>query len=132
MARSILLIDDDPAFLRWLDAQLRQEGFRVCSVSNGALAMDVLKRERIHLVITDMRMPFVDGYDVIYLLKELYPETPIVLTTGNPVNERVRRALQFEGVALLAKPLAPAALREAIVALVPEFFEIPPAQQSAA
>jgi CheY-like chemotaxis protein len=129
--KTILAIDDDPTFLRWLDLQLQTEGFNVLTASSGLDAINMIKQSSVQLVITDMRMPVVDGYDVIYALKELYPETPIILTTSNTVNERVRSALRFEGVGLLRKPLTIASLENAIRDLAPSLLKAPP-QQSAA
>lgn len=117
MQPAVLVIDDDPSFLRLLEHELTTEGFQVFTATTGSQGMELLKGRPVSLVVTDMRMPFVDGFDVIYALKEQYPTLPILLTTASPVNERVRKALRFESVAFLSKPFQLPQFREAVASL---------------
>jgi CheY-like chemotaxis protein len=104
MKRSVLVIDDDETFLQLMKETLTAEGFKVQTAGSGQEGLELLKHHHVQLVITDMRMPIVDGYDVISSIKELYATIPIILTTANPVNDRVRKALQIERVLLMRKP----------------------------
>ena len=131
MNYSILVIDDDMSFLRWMDSQLSREGFAVIAAASGRLAMDVLKQKEIDLVITDMHMPVVDGYDIVSHVKELYPRMPILISTANSVNPRVRTALQFERVGFVRKPIDPANLKEAMLAIAPTLFASASSQSAA-
>ena len=84
--------------------------------------MDILRHKSVALVITDMRMPKADGFDVVSEMKEFYPRLPIVLITASAVNERVRQALAFERVGLLRKPFEPAQLQAAMQAVAASLF----------
>jgi len=119
VTKSVLAIDDDPAFLRLLDLQLKKSGFDATLAKNTAEAFEAMKKKKFQLVITDMRMPLSDGYDVVSAIKELYPQMPILLTTAYEVNQRVRSALRFESVWFLRKPFELTQLREAIATLFP-------------
>jgi CheY-like chemotaxis protein len=121
--RTVLIIDDDPAFLRLMEFQLSQEGFHVVTTDRGASVLEILKKYDVDLVVTDMRMPTLDGYDVVSLIKELLPHMPILLTTAHPVNGRVQRALKYEGVVLMPKPFEPRQFRDALASFFPEILK---------
>ena len=114
MPKTVLIIDDDPAILRLLQFQLNAFGFEVILSESGLQAIELMKRKQIRLVVTDMRMPVADGYDVISEIRELYPETPIVLTTAHEVNGRVKEALRFESVVLVRKPFTEEEFKQAV------------------
>jgi DNA-binding NtrC family response regulator len=122
VTKTVLVIDDDPAFLRLMQLQLVQEGFHVITTDRGASVLELLKKYDADLIVTDMRMPTLDGYDVVSVVKELLPHMPILLTTAHTVNDRVSRALKFEGVALMPKPFEPTQFREALASFFPEML----------
>ena len=123
MLKSVLVVDDDSSILRFMEHVLQNEGLDVTSVSNGVEALELLKVQAFQLVITDMRMPLVDGYDLVYTIKELYPGVPILLTTAHPVNTRVEKALRFESVLFLRKPFTVEEVKRGVLALLPRFFD---------
>lgn len=125
MKRTVLVVDDDASFLRLMEHQLTAEGFNVLTTNDGSQAIDILRKSSVALVVTDMRMPLADGYDVVYWMKELYPTMPILLTTASAVNERVKKALQFESVVLLKKPFEISEFREAVKTLAARHSDLP-------
>jgi len=105
--KSILVIDDDAGMLRALDRVLRAEGATVTCANWAGDAMEILNRreKRIDLVITDLRMPFVNGLTVVYAIHVIFPKLPVIVLTAFATPE-VTAACHDEGaVALLEKPL---------------------------
>ncbi len=83
----LLLVDDDPAVLRSTSIVLKLQDHDITSADGGQAGIDALRAaraagERFDLVITDLGMPYVDGNQVARAVKELFPETPVVLLTG--------------------------------------------------
>lgn len=81
-ALSILVADDEQGILDLVQHWLRNAGHAVTCVSNGEQAARMLKVQRFHLVITDIVMPDVDGFELIGMFKKLQPGTPIVAISG--------------------------------------------------
>jgi len=95
MARRLLLIEDDPIFLKRLQANLRAAGFRVEIAADGRSALEKLKTAWFDLVVTDIRLPGVDGLEILGRIKSgqegLDPALPVVvLTSVRDVDTAVR------------------------------------------
>ena len=81
MAR-ILIVDDDPALLRLLSLRLHYEGHTVIEASSGALALSKLDHEIPHIVITDLRMPGMDGLQLFEAVHRRYPLLPVLISAS--------------------------------------------------
>jgi response regulator RpfG family c-di-GMP phosphodiesterase len=79
---TLLLVDDEPSILSALRRLFRPEGYRVLVAEGGAQALDLIKDERVDLVISDMRMPGMDGAQFLEKLRETQPDTVRILLTG--------------------------------------------------
>jgi DNA-binding NtrC family response regulator len=114
--KSILVIDDDIAMLRALNRVLTGEGCIVAGAANSEAAMDYVtsKSLKIDLVITDLRMPSLDGMRVIELVKEAYPRVPIVVITAFGSPSARARAQVLGATAFLEKPIDTPQLLDAI------------------
>ncbi|MHB8850317.1 MAG: response regulator, partial [Acidithiobacillus ferriphilus] len=80
---TILTIDDDPDFLRLLGLWLESEGYRVLASSDPAQGMQILHTDKPDLVITDLRMPGMDGMAVLEAVQALDPDLPVILLTAH-------------------------------------------------
>src|SRR3989338_4269454 len=78
----ILVVDDDPLIRGSLYELLRGKRFDVEMASDGAEAMDHLKRRSFHLVLADWKMPQVDGMSLLAHIRSHYPDVSVVLITG--------------------------------------------------
>jgi len=81
---NILIIDDDIDFLEWLETGLKSEGYNVFSATNAGDGLNVLKNNDIHLIVLDILLPDVNGFEFVKKLK-LNRDTkniPIVAVTG--------------------------------------------------
>lgn len=91
---TILFVDDEERVLRSLEVLFKQR-FRVLSTTDGHEAVDIVKRERVHVIISDQRMPIMTGVDLLRRVREASPNTMRLLLTGysdleaivNSVNE---------------------------------------------
>lgn len=104
---NILVVDDDVDLCTMLSRFLEKNGFKVYSAQDALQALDVLDREQIQMLITDLNMPHMDGIQFTETLRQdpRYKDLPIILMTAQPSDEVVDRGLR-KGIAMtLAKPI---------------------------
>jgi two-component system sensor histidine kinase/response regulator len=103
---NILIVDDIPANLKVLGEILKEEGYKVRPVPNGMLALQVAEKEKPDLILLDIMMPDMDGYEVCRRLKENQElrEIPIIFISALNETDDVVKALQFGGVDYITKP----------------------------
>lgn len=118
---SVLVVDDDPTFCRFVDASLRSEGYHVATAPHGAAALAVATQQDVDLILLDLTMPVMDGRTFAAAYRELpVPHAPIVLVTGvvkPPEVAREAEALHATGFVL--KPLDVDTLLETTRRLLP-------------
>ena len=106
MHEKILLVDDEPDILQTLETLLVSEGFHVRKASEGQHALELFQSEPLDLVITDIRMPGMDGLELIKSLKHLDQEIEIIVLTGFATIDNAIEALHDNGAYdFLRKPL---------------------------
>ncbi|CAG7652825.1 putative transcriptional regulatory protein TcrX [Paenibacillus solanacearum] len=86
----ILLVDDEPNILQFLEMGLRNEGFQIMTAEEGVSAVNAAQEFQPHVVILDVMMPGMDGFEVCKLLKRMGQMAVIMLTAKEEVDERVR------------------------------------------
>lgn len=103
---NILIVDDIPANLKVLGDILKEEGYKVRPVPNGALALQVAEKERPDLILLDIMMPDMDGYEVCRRLKEnkLLHDIPVIFISALSETNDVVKALKYGGVDYITKP----------------------------
>jgi two-component system, OmpR family, response regulator MprA len=102
----LLVVDDDPDVLNSLGRALRMSGYSVTIASNGGDALDALARSPVDLVVLDILMPIVDGFEVCRRLRERGDDTPVLaLTARDDVDDRVT-GLEVGADDYLVKPFA--------------------------
>ena len=111
----MLLVDDDPAMLRLLQINFRLEGFRVETASRGDEAVAQALTDPPDVLILDVMMPGLDGYQVAARLRQdpLFAEVPIVFLTARVMEEDRAQGEAF-GADYLTKPFDPAELIETV------------------
>jgi len=114
MDKTILVVDDEQGYRDLLFMELSGQGYTVMPAANGFEALEILKREEVNLIITDMKMPKMDGLDIVIASRQLRPGIPIILMTGYAVEERVQEALSRKASACLRKPFQFAELETAM------------------
>jgi two-component system response regulator GlrR len=109
MAR-ILVVDDDADLLKSLSMRLRYEGHDVTSADGGPMALAKLDLEVPHMVITDLRMPEMDGLQLFEAIHRRFPLMPVVILTANGTIPDAVRAMQKGVFGYITKPFEGAAL----------------------
>lgn len=104
--RTVLLVEDEAATLRFYQAGLRGlQGFRLLTAANGAEALTLVQAQRVDVVVTDLKMPVLDGYSLIAILGERYPSLPVIVLTSVAEEGSLDRAMKLGALRVLAKPV---------------------------
>jgi len=105
-APNILIVDDVPANLKILGEILKREGYRVRPVPSGALALQVAEKEKPDLILLDIMMPMMDGYEVCARIKQNPDlcEIPIIFISALNETKDIVKALRAGGVDYITKP----------------------------
>ena len=109
---TLLLIDDDEVVRASIAAYLEDSGFNILLAGNGLQGLEVFERERPDLVICDLRMPQVDGLELIRRINALEVSAPIIVVSGAGVMTDVVEALRLGAADYLIKPLEDLAVLE--------------------
>ena len=105
MAKRILIVDDEPRYLRLLEANLRTEGYEVVTAQDGMQALDVFSANPIDLVLMDVMMPRLDGFGATQRLRE-FTNVPIVILTARGEEQDRVRGLDLDADDYLVKPFS--------------------------
>jgi len=103
MAR-ILIVDDDPALLRLLSLRLHYEGHTAIEANSGAAALARLDQELPHILITDLRMPGMDGLQLFEAVHRRFPLLPVLILTANGTIPDAVHAMQRGVFGYVTKP----------------------------
>jgi DNA-binding NtrC family response regulator len=79
---SILVVDDEEALRTVLSSELENEGYAVAAAGDGDEAITTLRDRTFDLVLLDIKMPRVDGFEVLRFIKERFPSTKVIMLTG--------------------------------------------------
>jgi DNA-binding NtrC family response regulator len=104
--KRVLLIDDDPAMLDLLGYQLQEQGFIVESALNGAAGIQLASEQPFAIALTDLHLPDIDGIDLVKKLKEVTPQTEIIMITGYSSMTRAIDAIKAGAFHFVEKPVA--------------------------
>ncbi len=110
MKQRLLLVDDDEVFLRPLHRTLELAGYEVLPVQSGEEALDTLKAEDVDLVLTDRRLPGMDGVALVRQVKADHPDLAVVVMTAYGTIESAVEAMRLGAEDYLVKPFETAEL----------------------
>lgn len=101
----ILVIDDEESIRLLLKVSLTHKGYEVVLAENGEKGIEVFKREKPPIVLTDIKMPGIDGIEVLRRIKEIDPETEVIVITAHGDMESAIQCLQLDASDFIIKPL---------------------------
>jgi len=101
----ILVVDDDTSFRQSLSKVLIGMGLSVHAACNGKEALALLEKQKVHLVFSDIKMPEMTGLELVKKIKQLYPDTPVVLVTAYHHITRGVDAFDAMASGYLSKPV---------------------------
>jgi DNA-binding NtrC family response regulator len=101
---SILVVDDELLIRDLLYDFFLGQGWEISIAENGEKALEILRSKKIDLVLSDIKMPHMDGLTLTSEVKESYPDIPVVLMTGYPSVESAVAALRNKAADYVTKP----------------------------
>ncbi len=110
----ILIVDDEPNVLLTVNAILQREGYATTTAATGAAALEALGEHHFELVLTDLKMPDVDGLAVLQQVRKHSPDTVTVMMTGFGSVDSAVEAVRLGAYEYLLKPIAPGDLKAAV------------------
>ena len=120
MAKTIMIVDDSASLRQVVGITLRGAGYDVLEGDNGQTALSQLKGQRVHLIISDVNMPQMDGITFVKAVKQMpaYKFTPIVMLTTESADEKKRAGQDAGAKAWMTKPFRPDQLLGVVQKLV--------------
>lgn len=111
----VLYVDDQPELRRLFRRHLTRVGYAVVEAENAKVAIELVQQLSFDVVVTDVRMPDMNGFELLQVLRELDPDLPVVLTSGSPDSVAPLEAREQGAFAYLVKPVAFEIMRETVV-----------------
>ncbi len=101
---SVLIVDDEQMMRSLLEKILAREGYKIHSVEDGVAALEYLKEHHIDIVISDMKMPRMDGFELLGIVKKEYPHIGVIIMTAYGDTYTVKDALLLGADEYVTKP----------------------------
>jgi two-component system NtrC family response regulator len=101
---TILIVDDEKNYLTILSAVLEDEGFEILTALGGREALEVHKTSDLDLIVTDMKMPGMDGIELLKHIKSVDPDLPIIMMTAHGTIDKAVEAMQKGAYSYILKP----------------------------
>jgi CheY-like chemotaxis protein len=115
--RTVLIVDDDPQILRLVEKMLRPQGVHVLLAPRPSEALRICESQPVHLLISDVMMPEMDGNKLAERVLKLHPEAHVLLISGY---HKEPAAAKLPNVRFLRKPFFPSVLLQNLRELLPE------------
>ncbi len=121
MPHKILVADDEPALLRLMEFVLAKQGHTLLTATNGEEALAEARRQRPDLIVLDIMMPRMDGYQVAEAIRadDELKETPIIMLSAKAQDEDIARGLEAGVDQYVTKPFSP----DELTSLVTNYLE---------
>jgi two-component system NtrC family response regulator len=101
---TVLIVDDEKNYTRILGAVLEEEGFEILTANSGPEALEVLEGSDVDLVLTDMKMPLMDGIQLLEKIKTRDSELPVIMMTAHGTVDKAVEAMQKGAYSYILKP----------------------------
>ena len=105
MNKTILIVDDEKDLCTILSDALSQDHYRVVSAFNGKMGLQLAKKEKPDLILLDIKMPGMDGLEVLRKIKKMKKEIVVIMFTGYGTLETAREAMKLGAYDYVTKPV---------------------------
>lgn len=117
---SILIVDDEELLLETIVFDFIRKGFTVFSANNAESAFELVKKNKIHLVISDIRMPGKDGLSLLDSIREYDPRMPVVILITGFADVTTEECINRGAFDVIAKPFNRKALMQSVLSALGE------------
>ena len=114
MEKSILLVDDEEGIRKVLSIVLADMGFRVHTAASGTEALQIFEDKKPPIVLTDIKMPEMDGLELLRTIKRMDPDTEVIMITGHGDMNLAIKSVKYEATDFVTKPINDEVLEIAI------------------
>lgn len=123
--RKILVVDDDPTMVKLINVNLKLNNYSVVEATSGEQALEILEEQPLDLVVLDIMMPGVDGWEVLKRIRsaEDTQELPVILVTAKTQDSDVIRGWELGADEYVIKPFNPLLLVEVIKMVLDRSYE---------
>jgi DNA-binding NtrC family response regulator len=111
---TILVIDDEDIVRTSCSRTLNPEGYVVKTVKSGFDGFKLLEEEKFDLVLTDLKMPEIDGIEILRIIKEKWPSVEVIIITGYQTVDTAVRSIKLGAFDYLEKPFTPDGLLSSV------------------
>jgi two-component system response regulator CpxR len=101
----VLLVDDERDYVETLTERLQLRQVDATAVHNGEQALAAIDSDAPQIVVLDLRMPGLDGFEVLQRIKELYPDIQVIILTGHGSDQDSAKCMELGAFAFLQKPV---------------------------
>ena len=105
MEKKLLLVDDEEGIRKVLGISLMDMGYAVLTAENGLEALAIFRAENPSIVLTDIKMPGLDGIQLLQAIKSENPETEVIMITGHGDMDLAIKSLKLEATDFVTKPI---------------------------
>lgn len=131
MEKRILVVDDEAVVRKSFCRIFAKSDVQVETAPSGHLALEALQQTPFDLVVTDLKMPGMNGIEVLRAIKVLQPEVPVILVTGYSTVDTAVEAMKCGALDYISKPFTPEEIREKILQALSHARPAPPATEDA-
>lgn len=117
-ARTLLVVDDDPAVHELLCAVLRPPDWQIDSAYDGVQGLQRVESRPYDLVLTDVRMPRLNGLELLHKIREIRPEAKVMVMTAESTPANIVRAIREQAFSYFSKPFSPSSVADLIAQAV--------------
>jgi two-component system chemotaxis response regulator CheY len=109
MKKKILVADDSPTIRKFVSFSLTMQGFEVIATCDGMEALEKLPQHKIDLIITDLNMPNMDGFELIKAVRsnKEYSDIPIIILSSLSGSQEIEKGMSYGANSYLVKPFDP-------------------------
>lgn len=105
MAKTILLVDDEEGIRKVLRIALEDAGYEVMTAENGVEALRIFEKKSPQIVVTDIKMPEMDGIELLRKIKQVSADTEVIIITGHGDLDLAIKSVKFEATDFVTKPI---------------------------
>jgi signal transduction histidine kinase/FixJ family two-component response regulator len=105
MEKKLLIVDDEEGIRKVLSISLSDSGYTVFTAQNGEEALDIFRQQNPPIVLTDIKMPGMDGIELLRTLKQENPDTEVIMITGHGDMDLAIKSLKYQAIDFVTKPI---------------------------